>query len=609
MSSRHENYGQEITINQWQIGYQNFVRLIFLAAFFGLAIAVFWFAIFAPSDSWEAVNLYWYSWLYCKIPYGCSENAAYNLQVLHPTIQKLNGLYKDCWSVFCLGTVGSAIVLRNYFIKRGRQLSSEKFIRGAKLLPAADLNNEITKAHPETGFDLLLGRESIRIPDRLTYRHFCFTGASGVGKTQAINSLLRQLEAKKGQKVLIIDLNGQYYARFGQPGDKILSLYDKRSEAWNFWAENAPSEFFAQTLIESSKNDKFFAPAGRALLSDLISLNDSLAGLWLDLTSESKQLLAKLKGGISPALLGAPEQAAGVMATASLQLKFLEHLNYWCDSNEVFSLTDWATSPGEDWVFLIVRDQDLAASRSLLRTWFDLATLGVLQRDENKDYPHLWLIADELPGLGELPTLGKLLSQGRKYKGTAVCGYQTAAQIEHIFGKEAAKEIFQGLQNKIVYRCNDPDTAKHSSRELGDQEIEEVNRGIQFGTNAYSDRNNLNKNIKLRPVVLPSELQNLPDLTAYIKLCHFDPTLIHFDYKPYPANNQATECEVPPKTLKKPDSKPDDKPKEDKTSSGDGERSKSQNKSTPKKSKNNPEPKENNPYDSDPIDPNDFLNF
>lgn len=542
------NYGQEITQNEWQIGFQNFLRLVLLSMGTGLGTALLWFSLFAPRDSFAAVNLYWYSWLYCRVPFGCSNTAIYNQRVLKPTVDQLGGLFGACTNVFALTTIASAIAYRSYFVKRGRQLTEERYLRGAKLLKPEALKAEIEQKHPEKPFDLKLGREAVRIPEVLTYRHAGFAGAAGTGKTQAINSVLRQLVGIKNQKVLILDLNGQYYSRFGRPKDKILSLYDTRTDAWEFWQENASPEFFAEALIELDQKDKFFAPAGRALLTDLIRRNESIDGLWRDLTLKPDKLLAKLEGGISLSLLGAPEQAAGVQATASLQLNFLRHLNHWSDGRP-FKITEWATSPGDDWVFLIVRDRDLAACKPLLRLWFDLATLGVLQREEELAargyYPHLWLIADELPGLGKLPTLGKLLSQGRKYKSSVICGYQTSGQIDDLYGHDGAKEIFQGLQTKVNFRSSDPDTSKRGSLELGEQDVEETSSNIQFGAVAANDRNSLNRSIKTRPVVMPAELQNLSDLHAYIKICEFNPTLIHFSYQNYPVVNQPTCCEIP----------------------------------------------------------------
>ncbi len=537
--------GQEITKNNWEINFQNFCWLLLISFIGGLVITLIFFALLAPKNSFGIVHWYFASWLSCKVPLACSAEAIDNMRLLQPSMDRIGGLLNSCKFVLALGTAGSFAGLNYYFREQGKKYSSERYLRGAKLLKPEELQADIDAKYQETEFDLKLGREQIRLPEFLTFRHISLAGASGTGKTQAINSLLLQLQQKRQQKCLILDLNGQYYSRFGREGDVILSLYDKRTRNWNFWSEDAPAEFFSEALIETDGNDKFFAPAGRALLTDLLRINSNIEGLWQDLTSQPKDLIKKLKGGISPALLGGEEQAAGVMATASLQLNFLQYLNHWGENPEPFRITDWCTNEDENWVFLIVRDRDLAASKPLLRTWVDLATLGVLGREEDSHYPHLWLIADELPGIGKIPTLGKLLSQGRKYRATTLVGYQTSGQMEDIYGKDGAKEILQGLQNKFVFRCGDSDTSKKASGELGEQDIEEVTMSIQFGKLASTDRNTLNRPIKTRPVVMPSEIQNLPDLQAYLKLCDLNPTLIHFDYQKYPQINPPHNSEMP----------------------------------------------------------------
>ena len=260
-----------------------------------------------------------------------------------------------------------------------------------------------------------------------------------------------------------------------------------------------------------------------------------------------------MQGGISPALLGAPEQAAGVIATASVELGFLRHLNYWNSSKDFFSLTDWVLSASEEWVFLIVKDIDLAATKPLMRLWFDLAVGGVMQREEYKKYPDLLVLCDELPGLGMLPSLGKLLSQGRKYKATLAVGYQLRGQIEQLYGKEQAQEIFAGLQNKFIFRVPEPGSSQKESLTLGEQEVEEVTSNAQLGEGLVeSDRNSLQQSIKTRPVVMASELQNLADMKAYVKFCEFNPCLINFDHQPYPEINEPIIRQIPPQIAPNP---------------------------------------------------------
>ncbi|NMG11264.1 type IV secretion system DNA-binding domain-containing protein [Brasilonema sp. UFV-L1] len=455
-------YGQEDLFNLWQMGWQSLIRLTLLAISIGSVATIFWWSLHSPSHSFYYLFHYWYSYLYCFIPFGCSQVARNNLQILQPFIDRLSELIRSCTVVFALTSFFSGVGLRLFFVQYSRNLEKARYLRGARLLRAEELNSEIDTArdnqgrlkYKPSGSDLYLGREKVRLPASLTFRHIGVAGISGTGKTQLISSILQQLALRRGQKCLILDLNGQYYSRFGQEGDKILSLFDKRSESWSFYSENVPAQFFAQALVEVSEggNNKFFGNAGRALMTDIINCNTSVSGVWQDLTSPPAEILNKLKDGISPALLGAPEQAAGVVATTSVELGFLRYLNCWNKSEEFFSLSDWVLSQSEEWVFLIVKDIDLAATKPLLRLWVDLVVGGVLQREENKDYPHLWVMVDELPGLGFLPSLGKLLSQGRKYKSTVAAGYQTQGQIQELYGDKQAQEIFAGLQNKSWVR-------------------------------------------------------------------------------------------------------------------------------------------------------------
>lgn len=546
-SSNRKNYGLELTINEWKLRWQGLLVQLLISAPIGFLIALtFWFLLL-PKGSLESLGKLIYTRSYCYlIPFGCNAVDQANIQMLEYETQPLMRVTWLSLFAFLFMTTGTMFALNYYFRDKGEKEYSDQHIRGARLLSVAGLNAEIIESYPQRQDDLYLGEDAVRVPEILTYRHFGIAGASGTGKTQLISGMLQQLRGY-GHKVLIVDLNGQFYSRFGRPGDKVLSLYDKRSQYWDFWNESASAEFFAEALIEQSINDKFFGPAGRSLLADLINTNKTIEGLWKDLTSVPKELSKKFQGGLTPVLLAAPEQAAGVLASASLQLGFLRSLNHWNQSGKPFSITRWCTEEeSNDWVFLIVRDQDLSACKPLLRLWFDLAVHGTLQRDETKEYPHLWLVVDEMPGLGKLPSLGKLLSQGRKYKASTVCGYQAAGQIADLYGKDGAKEIFQGLQNKVILRCGDPDTAAQASRELGSQDVEMLNQGTTFGTENTSDRWSYNRQLKTQPVVMDAEIQNLPDGQFYLKICQFNPSLVQMRFRSWPPVQQATDCEIPP---------------------------------------------------------------
>lgn len=553
---KRSSFAQEILFNNWQIGFQNFVRLLLLSMAAGTGAGLAWWGVFAPKDNFYYLNRYVYAEVLCHLPLACTPTANYNRLVLRPFMQEVGGLLGACRNVFVISSVGAVFGLRRYFVSRDEEMTVEQYVRGAKLLKPEELKAEVDAAKNNNGkleyeqnaLDLWVGMELVRIPESLTYRHISLAGVPGTGKTQVINKFLTQIGKMPRQKCLIVDPGGQYYARFGRPGDKILSLYDKRSEPWSFWPEKVTPEFFSEALVEldHSGGNKFFSAAGRALLTDLVRLNTTIQGLWKDITSDPKELLPKLQGGISPGLLGAPEQASGVIASASVEMGFLRNLNYWNQSEDFFSITEWALSDSEEWVFLIFKKDELSAVAPLLRLWFDLAVNGVLQRDENLDYPHLWAICDELPSLRQLPSLPSLLAEGRKFKSTLISGYQGREQLVDIYKAEITKSILSNHQIKIICRITEHSSAEEESKTLGQQDVEEISSSAQFGPSAMSDRNSISRSIKTRPIVLGSEIQNLPDLQAYLKICHFDATRIRLDYQKYPAVNDPTQCEIPP---------------------------------------------------------------
>ncbi len=60
------------------------------------------------------------------------------------------------------------------------------------------------------------------------------------------------------------------------------------------------------------------------------------------------------------------------------------------------------------------------------------------------------------------------------------------------------------------------------------------------------DRNSLQRLIQTRAVVMSSQLQNLADMKAYVKLCEFNPALISFDYQFLPQINEPSQRQIPP---------------------------------------------------------------
>ncbi|MDD0136565.1 type IV secretion system DNA-binding domain-containing protein, partial [Shigella flexneri] len=72
----------------------------------------------------------------------------------------------------------------------------------------------------------------------------------------------------------------------------------------------------------------------------------------------------------------------------------------------------------------------------------------------------VWFFYDELASLHKLPTLPRIISEGRKFGGCFVLGFQSFAQLEEIYGPKAAAALFDLLNTKFFFRSPSAQIAK-----------------------------------------------------------------------------------------------------------------------------------------------------
>jgi len=431
------------------------------------------------------------------------------------------------------------------FLKKGEREKLDRVMRGAQLV-TPKIHNKIMKAEYgskpplEMGKQLTLGTEKAIVPEALQYLHFAFAGASGSGKSTAIEELIQQA-LKRGDKGFVIDLNGAFYSKYGRPGDHVLSVRDPRGEPWDFWHEQwAEPENMAAALIESDgSTTPYFWKGARALLASLIRQNNSVEDLFSDFQKSSAELREKLTnaGELSPQILGKDgDQSDGVIGSTVLDLGILRELNQWNKSSEFFSITDWINNNTDrSWTYVLLTDKDVEACKPLLRVWFDLACLAVLQRDAGDTRNlHTWLIIDEMKTVGQLPSLPSILDKGRKYKASVVLGFQAISQIKKIYGDEDAKSILQGIQNQFFFRMSEVESAEYVSDAMGEHDVEQVSYGMSFGATERSERGSLSRAKARKKIIMSDEVRSLKTLEAFSKLCGHQPFRIRFDLKSRP---------------------------------------------------------------------------
>src|ERR1700694_3864809 len=174
-------------------------------------------------------------------------------------------------------------------------------------------------------------------------------------------------------------------------------------------------------------------------------------------------------------------------------------------------------------LFLPYKAGEIAALRSTISAWMRIAIFEAMDRGEGDQ--RLWFVVDELDALGAIDGLKDALARLRKFGGRCVLGFQSVAQVSSTYGQAAAQTIVENCANTLILRCSASEnggTSQFASRLIGDREI--LRRQISRGSDresAFSSRARRSRSVTeqsaTETAVMPSELEQLPDLCGYLK--------------------------------------------------------------------------------------------
>jgi hypothetical protein len=112
--------------------------------------------------------------------------------------------------------------------KRGKEIKADKYIRGAKLVSAEELEKEVIDKHGHS--DLTIG--DLPLPVGFSKKHTLISGTTGAGKSTALIHLLKAIRAR-GDRAVVYDKKGEFVEMFYRDGvDHILNPSDNRSHQW-----------------------------------------------------------------------------------------------------------------------------------------------------------------------------------------------------------------------------------------------------------------------------------------------------------------------------------------------------------------------------------------
>lgn len=435
----------------------------------------------------------------------------------------LNKLIQCAWMALGV-SLAMAVLLSWYFVKKGKFQSKNQFIRGSILADSNMVKRQIikNKMHSEItidGFPLIKDSE---------VQHLLVHGTVGTGKSQLMMKILDVLR-KRGDRVIVYDKGCAFMPHyFDENSDVVLNPFDERCATWDLWCE-APNDSDLENMAESliptqGESDPFWVNAARTVFVSTASKmrhdkDRSLEKLLqLLLTSDFSQLENYLVGTPAATLVSSKieKTAISIRSVITTYLKSLQSLVGL--QGKTFSIRDYLLNDGQSgWLFISSNGEQHKSLKPLMSMWLAMASLTMLSLEPDSKR-RIWFICDELPSLHKLPLLGETIAEVRKFGGCFLLGMQSFSQLEKVYGRSGAAEIFDLLNTRFFFRSPSSDMARLVSRELGEEDVDESREQYSYGANSVRDGISLGNQRVNRTIVSYPEILELPNLTCFVRL-------------------------------------------------------------------------------------------
>jgi type IV secretory pathway TraG/TraD family ATPase VirD4 len=416
-----------------------------------------------------------------------------------------------------------------------RRRAAETYRRGARVVaqPGTLRRRFRARGRRDTAPLTLAG---VRIDPLDETKHFKLIGTTGTGKSTAIRELLGGA-LDRGDRAIITDPDGGYLNRFYHRyrGDIVLNPFERHSVKWDPFAEiHQPYdvEQLVNSLIPATEDasGREWRGYARTFLSAITrrcnqTSRCNSSELWRLIAIASSEELRPMVAGTPAQPFLEPENARMFGSIRSVTVSAAAPLEYIQAQRAVaFSVREWV-SAGRGVLFIPYQARQLAALRTIIAAWTRLAIFEAMSRPEGDQ--RLWFVVDELDALGAIDGLKDALARLRKFGGRCVLGFQSIAQVSSTYGAGEAQTIVENCGNTLILRCSGSEgggTSHFASRLIGEREIvrRQITRG-RDGEGLFTGRTTrrstqVSSQHVTEMALLPSELEQLPDLAGYLKL-------------------------------------------------------------------------------------------
>lgn len=384
-------------------------------------------------------------------------------------------------------------------------------------------------------------------------KHFKLIGTTGTGKSTAIRELLTGA-LQRGDRAIIADPDGGYMARFKDSarGDIVLNPFEPESRKWDLFGEiNNPYDIdqLARSLLpDQGGPDRswvgyartFFTSVTRQAheagvtdireLYDLLVVTDTKELRSLLTGTPAQPFLEEHNGRMFDSIRSVTSSAVASLDYISQQTSSPLSIRQWVREGRSAPTSSTAgaganSAPGPSGgdsrggvLFIPYKAGQIAALHSTISAWMRLAIFESMSQPEGDQ--RLWFVVDELDALGQIDGLKDALARLRKFGGRCVLGFQSIAQVSSTYGNGDAQTIVENCGNTLILRCSGSEhggTAGFASRLIGQREVLRTQRSRSRRPNEFLSSITLSEHVGIEPAVMPSQIEQLPDLSGYLK--------------------------------------------------------------------------------------------
>ncbi len=400
---------------------------------------------------------------------------------------------------------------------------------------SADIDAPARMRRHERSSRITLAGRPIAVSDET--KHFKIIGTTGTGKSTAIGEI-REGALARGDRAGIADPDGGYMHRFydARRGDVVLNPFDERSVKWDLFAEiKTPYDVdqLARSLIpDQDGSDRSWRGYARTFFTAVTrqareaGVTDVAELYRLLVAADAKELRAMVYATPAQPFL---EEHNGRMfdSIRSVTSSAVGALEYVAgQKGQAFSVRRWVAEEQPGVLFMPYKAGQIAGLRSAISGWMRLAVFEAMDGpSEATAAPtgkerRLWFVVDELDALGQIDGLKDALARLRKFGGRCVLGFQSLAQVSSTYGQGDAHTIVENCGNTLILRCSASEgggTARFASQLIGDREVLRTTVTKSRRLTEVLGSISHGQHYSVEAAVLPSQIEQLPDLTGYLK--------------------------------------------------------------------------------------------